>query len=523
MKRLLTMFAYRHSYSFHKKVLYILYAIAFGIIALTTIFIVLTAGARTSHDLAVTSFIFFVLTVIASIAVVIYSRIVAAAKAEYEITKEYFSEETYVYNEALIRRMTNRSLKERHSRTIVAVLVVRGLANIRTTFGQQGVKTINSAIRDSIRETIKVNENCAFGYNPIKGFLFFQKTNNTDEFIESIKTIDEKVNRRLEETGSLPDVAILAGVSIGDSTSTYDELYEKAAVASTYNLSTRVISDTIIYNDELMTDSEGEITLSTELGNAIAEEQLQIYYQPKFDLDTNRFYGAEALIRWNHPSRGLLPPSLFIPFAEQSNRIIDVDMYVFDHVCRDIVKWRSEGKRILTISINLSRKTALDPNILTFYKETIERYDIDPKLIDIELTESMAAQDSLFVSSIIRKIKTMNMETSIDDFGTGYSSFSSLKKIPFDTLKIDKSFVDEVELDQKSRDLVRCINDIGHSLGMRTLAEGIETESQVKIAKDLGINGIQGYYFSRPLSEFEYQRFLANNEFERKEKKGARA
>lgn len=523
MKRLLTMFAYRHPYSFHKRILYILYIVATVVASLTTLFIILTAGSNDPHALAVTSFAFFAVTLIAVIAVIVYSRIVAASKAEYEITKEYFVEETYVYNEQLIRKMANNSLKNKNSKTIVAVFSIRGLANIRTTFGQQGIKIINSAIRDSIIETIEVDNTYAYGFNAIKGFVIFKRTNDVDEFVEEIKAISEKVNKHLEETGTIPNIAILTGVAVGDDGNIYDELAEKATVASTYNLSTRVLSDAIIYNDELMTDGEGERTLSIELGNAINEEQLQVYYQPKFSLKTNTFYGAEALIRWNHPSRGLLPPSLFVPFAEQSNRIIDIDMYVFDHVCRDIVKWRKEGKRILVVSINLSRKTSLDPNIIPFYKETLERYDIDPKWIDIELTESQAAQDSLFVSSIIRKVKALGMETSIDDFGTGYSSFSSLKKIPFDTLKIDKSFIDEIELDEKSRNIVKSINDIGHSLDMKTLAEGIETESQVKIAREIGINGIQGYYFSRPLNEFEYQRFLANNEFEHNEKKEVKA
>lgn len=523
MTHLLTMFAYRHSYAWHRKVLRTLFIIFSVIASLTIVLGALTIMNENNKSLSIASFALFLLTFLASIVVIVYSRIVASSKADYEITKEYFADDAYIYNENLIKRLTNYSLKSKNTKTVVAVLAVRGISNLRATFGQQGIKIINSAIRKSITETIALNDSYAYGFNALKGFIMYKRTNDVEAFIEEIKTVAEKTNKHLEESGTLPNVAILAGLAVGDSQTTYDDLFEKATVASTYNLSSRVVSDTIVYNDELMTDGEGERTLSIELGNAINEEQLQIYYQPKFNLATNTFYGAEALIRWNHPARGLLPPSLFIPFAEQSSRIIDVDMYVFEHVCRDIVKWRREGKRMLVISVNLSRKTSLDPNIIRFYKETMERYDIDPKYIDIELTESMAAQDSLFVSSIIRKIKAMGMETSIDDFGTGYSSFSSLKKIPFDTLKIDKSFMDEVELDEKSCNIVKSINNIGHSLDMKTLAEGIETESQVKIAREIGINSIQGYYFSRPLSEFEYQRFLANNEFEHNNKKGVKA
>ncbi len=344
----------------------------------------------------------------------------------------------------------------------------------------------------------------------------FKKGGDVSSFLEELKHICNRVNYILEKDGTMPDVTILCGVYYVKHGESFEDAYNKAAVAATYNLSSRITSDVILYSDEFMMDSEGERSLSSELGNAINEEQLQIFYQPKFDLHDDYFFGAEALVRWNHPSRGLLPPSLFIPFAEQSGRIIEVDKYVFEQVCKNMIKWKNEGKRIPKVSINLSRKTALLPNILDFYKETMEKYGVDPAWIEIELTESMAAQDAVFVSAIIRKIKGMGLDTSIDDFGTGYSSFSSLKKIPFDTLKIDKSFIDEVELDEKSRALVRCINDIGHSLGMKTIAEGVETESQMKVVKELGIDSIQGYYYARPLGEFEFQRFLGNNTFEKK-------
>jgi EAL domain-containing protein (putative c-di-GMP-specific phosphodiesterase class I) len=138
--------------------------------------------------------------------------------------------------------------------------------------------------------------------------------------------------------------------------------------------------------------------------------------------------------------------------------------------------------------------------------------------VDIELTESLAAKDTVFISSIIKKIKAMNFSTSIDDFGVGYSSLASLKKIPFDNLKIDKSFIDDIEVDKKARDMVSCVIELGHNMGMKVLAEGVQTEHQVDILRKLKLDDIQGYYYSKPMPSFEYENFLVKNPFEKERK-----
>jgi EAL domain-containing protein (putative c-di-GMP-specific phosphodiesterase class I) len=275
-----------------------------------------------------------------------------------------------------------------------------------------------------------------------------------------------------------------------------DQAIQRASYASKYNVTTRFSSDVMAFSPDLMGESDNERDLSYELLRAIDEGQLEIYYQPKFDLKNKRFYGAEALIRWNHPSRGILPPALFIPFAEESGSIVDIDHYVFRHVCQDISRWGKDKKRLLKISANLSRKTVYDPTLLAFFDKTIKEYNVNPLLLNMELTESLAARDTIFLSTVIRQIKAMGISTSIDDFGVGYSSFSSLKKIPFDILKIDKS------------------------LSMSVIAEGVQTEKQVEILRKMNLDAIQGFYYSKALSNFDYQKFLEANPFEKKKDGG---
>ena len=522
MKRLLNLFAYRFSFKTHRRNMYIVLGVlAMNMIATLVLYIILYTG-HILRGIIVSLLVVFILDLVLIALALIYQDVLSTARMDHEVAQENFNKETYVYNEAAMKIVVMHRLRRKKSEGLFAVLDVRDLSRLRAIYGQKGPRTINDAIYSAIHDAVSNEESqYCYSFSPTKGWFIFKKGGAVSDFLEELRQICQRVNYILEKDGTMPDVAILSGVYYTKHGESFEDVYNKAAVAATYNLSSRISSDVILYSEDFMMDSEGERSLSSELGNAINEEQLQIFYQPKFDLHKDYFFGAEALVRWNHPSRGLLPPSLFVPFAEQSGRIIEVDKYVFEQVCKNMVKWKNEGKRIPKVSINLSRKTALQPNILDFYKSTMEKYDINPEWIEIELTESMAAQDAVFVSAIIRKIKAIGLDTSIDDFGTGYSSFSSLKKIPFDTLKIDKSFIDEIELDEKSRALVDCINDIGHSLGMKTIAEGVETESQMLIVKELGIDSIQGYYYAKPLGEFEFQRFLGNNTFEKKKAKEA--
>lgn len=517
MKRLINLLACRFPYKVHQRNMYIISGIlAFNSVASFILLIILLNGFN-KQGFLISLFIAFLIDLVLIGAALLYQDVLSTSRIDRDNASDNFTKETYVYNEQAVRLTYRHMMRGRRSEGLLAVLDVKDLSKLRNIYGQKGPRIINDSLFKAIHDGLDQDDkNFAYGFSPIKGWFIFKRGGVESEFIEELKETCVRVNRILEEDGTMPDVTILCGVYHAHKGDLFVDSFNKASTAATFNLSSRISSDVIVYSEEFMMDSEGEKNLSSELGNAINEEQLQIFYQPKFDLHENYFFGAEALVRWNHPSRGLLPPSLFIPFAEQSGRIIEVDKYVFEQVCKNMKKWKAEGKRIPKVSINLSRKTALAPDILSFYKDAMERYEIDPKWIEIELTESMAAQDAVFVSAMIRKIKAMDLDTSIDDFGMGYSAFSSLKKIPFDTLKIDKSFIDEVELDQKSRDLVRCINDIGHSLGMKTIAEGVETENQMKIVKELGIDSIQGFYYSKPLGEFEFQRFLNNNTFEKK-------
>jgi EAL domain-containing protein (putative c-di-GMP-specific phosphodiesterase class I) len=408
---------------------------------------------------------------------------------------------------------------------VVACLGVKNLnSEVLSLYGADAVKQINEIIFRCIYERWVDKKEYFYAFNILDDFLIYNDTSDPQNFYKELKELSETILQRLKEPGNLPACRIILGaypIATGDKP---EQIVQRAAYAEKYNVSTRLSDEVVIFSSDMVGQNETNRDLSYELKRALDEGQLEIYYQPKYDLKGAKFYGAEALIRWKHPMRGVLPPSLFIPFAENSGKIIDIDRYVFRHVCQDIQKWEEADGRLLKISVNLSRKSVYDPGLIDYFQATLQQYKVNPLLIEIELTESVAARDTIYVAALLKKFKQIGLSTAIDDFGVGYSSFSSLKKIPFDTLKIDKAFIDDIEIDKKARDMVQCVIDLGHALEMSVIAEGVQSDAQVEILRKLGLDSIQGYYYSKPLPNFDYVRFLSDNPYEKKKKeKGAKA
>lgn len=374
---------------------------------------------------------------------------------------------------------------------------------------------INLLVAEELKKQFGEEED-AYGISERNDFFVYAvaKGGNINEMKDRFARFASSLIGAIDARNDLPSVIVLFGAAKG-------KLNENAAItlshsefALSFNAGTRLSGSMEIYSQAIVKENEGRKSLDEEIARALKRHELQIYYQAKWDLKKGCFYGAEALIRWKHPKRGILPPSSFIPYCENSGRIVEIDHYVFETVCKDIAKWRSEGRRKIAVSINLSRRSVYDPSLLSFLEKTCEDNRVSPKEIDIELTESLAAQNVVFISAIIRRIKALGFGTSMDDFGIGYSSLSSLKNIPFSVLKIDKSFIDDIEIDSKSRSMVRSIIELVHALGMKTIAEGVETADQVQILQSLGLDAIQGFYFSRPLERARFEAFLESNIFE---------
>ena len=274
------------------------------------------------------------------------------------------------------------------------------------------------------------------------------------------------------------------------------------------NNQTEIIFYTKEMHDKVMYSKQIKAYLDTALRN----EEFFIYLQPKINVETNTLEGAEALVRWNFKTKEILSPAKFIPFFETDDSISKIDSFVLKTVCKKLNEWKRQGLMLCPISVNLSRKQIEKNNIVEHLREIVDSYEVDHSLIDFELTESAAIDNTESIQEILENLKSLGFKISVDDFGTGYSSFSLLKDIPCDTLKIDKSFVDNVVSSNvdgvvfKDNVIIKHIISLSQELGYKCIAEGAETKEQVERLKEMGCKVVQGYYFSKPIPMDEFEK-----------------
>lgn len=272
--------------------------------------------------------------------------------------------------------------------------------------------------------------------------------------------------------------------------------------------------NTYKFYDPIMCEAPSkEIALENDMHRAMENDQFMLVYQPKVELATNRIYGVEALIRWQHPELGTISPLEFIPIAEKTGFINTLGEWVIRTACRQTREWDDMGLPPLTIAVNISMIQFQHESLLKAIKDNIDEARIRPERLELELTESVFMNNPARTLALLNELKDMGVQISLDDFGTGYSSLSYLKNIPLDYLKLDKSFISNITVDQQEQMIVKSVIVIAHNLGLKVVTEGVETNEQYDILKEHQCDGMQGYYFSPPLPAERflelYQRHLA--------------
>jgi diguanylate cyclase (GGDEF)-like protein/PAS domain S-box-containing protein len=257
------------------------------------------------------------------------------------------------------------------------------------------------------------------------------------------------------------------------------------------------------YRGDMRAASVEQLALETSLRKAIFKNEFVVYYQPKIDANTRRIEGAEALVRWQHPTMGLLPPKDFIPLAEETGLISAISEWVLERACRQAAQWYDSGLEI-QMSVNLSAHQFRKGDITEIVDRVLENTGLPARLLELELTESLIMEDLDKNIEILAALRTRGLGLSLDDFGTGYSSLSYLKRFPVDTLKIDRSFIEELHISPDDAAITQAIIQMAHSMNMHVVAEGVEQEAQLKILQDMGCDSIQGYLISRPVPEADF-------------------
>jgi diguanylate cyclase (GGDEF)-like protein/PAS domain S-box-containing protein len=264
------------------------------------------------------------------------------------------------------------------------------------------------------------------------------------------------------------------------------------------------------YSQDMNQGMQERMRIESGLRQALGNGELTLYYQPKFELGTDRIVGAEALVRWLHPTRGVVPPGEFIPLAESTGLIVQVGEWVLEQACAQAATWQRSGIAPLRLAVNVSARE-FTQSLPARVAETLSRYQLDASWIELEITESTLMHDFERVTAIMDRIHQLGVALSLDDFGTGYSSLSYLKRFPIDTLKIDRSFTMGIPDDPSDCAIAGTIVSMAQQLGLRVIAEGVETLEQLAFLRASGCDEVQGYLYSQPLPALEFERCLREN------------
>ncbi len=337
-----------------------------------------------------------------------------------------------------------------------------------------------------------------------------------DEFvviIEGVKPIDLLVNRvqRLMQSVAAPceldghdlHVSASIGISVFPDDGEDAETLIRNADTAMYHAKANGRNNYQFYAPPMNAAANKRLLLESELWQALSDNQLLLHYQPQVDLASGRIVGVEALVRWAHPQRGMIPPAEFIPLAEECGLILPLGHWVLSHACRQAKKWLDDGVDIGEVAVNISAHEFRQPEFTRSVRAILVETGLPPERLELEITESTVMHSADAAAETLAELKGMGIKLAIDDFGTGYSSLSYLRRFAVDRLKIDRTFVADVESDVDAAALVTSIIALGRSLGLHLVAEGVENSAQADFLRDLACQRVQGFHFFRPLSAEE--------------------
>lgn len=344
-----------------------------------------------------------------------------------------------------------------------------------------------------------------------------------DEFvvvIEEVDSVDDATRAAELLLGSLEhpfetrrgDFFVTASIGVVLGTSTYDspEVPLRDADTAMYRAKNSGKVRYEVFDPSMNTSAVERLKMERDLRLALRNELLQVHYQPKVSLENGEIAGMEALVRWEHPERGLISPAQFIPLAEETGLIMPLGLWVLREACRQTRAWqqRYPGAIPLAVSVNLSARQFRQPDLAKRIADVLQETGLEPGKLALELTESVVQDDAQAALSTLLELKDLGVQIEIDDFGTGYSSLSHLKQFPVDALKVDRSFVSGLEENLEDLVITRIVVGLAHTLGMRAVAEGVETSEQLFQLREMGCDLAQGYYFAKPLTSEEMASLL---------------
>jgi diguanylate cyclase (GGDEF)-like protein/PAS domain S-box-containing protein len=441
--------------------------------------------------------------------VAFFSDITQRKLAEQEIFfRANYDPLTGLPNRSLLHERIDQALKRahRHDRRVgLMFLDLDRFKQVNDTLGHAWGDALLCQTADRLKNCIRESDTLARYSGDEFVLVLADMIHDQDTHV-----LAEKVIERISEQFDLNDSAIHIGVSIGivlypdhgaDAATLLRHadlaMYQaKMAGRNTYRKYESIMTDRMLL----------QVSLEAELRLALERDELIVYYQPILDVTSGALTGAEALIRWQHPQRGLVPPNDFIPMAEETGLIREIGAWVLEQVCQTLGRWRDIGLCI-PVSVNLSSVQILRGLTVEAVRALLQRYDLRPEWLAFEITESVLISDTLQAQEWLEAVQALGVRVDIDDFGTGYSSLSYLKRFPIDRIKIDRSFMRDIIANPNDRALVEAVLAMAGSLHLEVVAEGVEDAEQLDLLRSLGCEYAQGFYFSRPVPDQEFVQF----------------
>jgi len=389
----------------------------------------------------------------------------------------------------------------------VIMVGIERLQEINNTLGHHVGDHLIKLISERLKSVLKESNTLA----RITGHVFTLLVPQAGE-AEGLSVI-QKITNTFSHSFSIEDINVDVHVSIGLSLYPHhgedgDTLIQKADVAM-YG-ARKSVNHFAVYDVEKDTYCKNQLSLMSDLKRGLVRNEFQLYYQPKIDLDNNRITHAEALIRWQHPVNGFMPPDLFIPLAEQAGYISMLTFWVLEQAVKQCSSWKENGW-LISVAVNLSVKDLLNPGLPDIILKLLNKYQLGTESLVLEITESAVMQDPDVALCVLDQLRELGFIISIDDFGTGYSSMEYLKKLSVNNLKIDKSFVMELSSSEQDKIIVRSMIQLAHNLGLKVVAEGVEDDRALNILAENKCDYAQGYFISRPLPIEEFDKWYASS------------
>lgn len=410
---------------------------------------------------------------------------------------------TGLYNKNTFFRKTQKLLGDNKNTEYTLIrLDIERFKVINDLFGMMEGNRLLKYLADLVQQICE--EGCTFGRLEADNFVICMPVGNKEEVLKVVEEIGEGARNYNLNFEIIINIGVYA---VTDKSTPVDLMCDRAKMALN-TIKGNYMKSYAVYDEILRETMLREQVIVNEMDGALEEGQFSIYMQPKYDLNTEQLIGAESLVRWLHPAKGMISPGVFIDIFEKNGFIIKLDHYVWEKTCIFLKECQDQDIEQKPVSVNISRMNLYNPELANELEGLVEKYKLNPKLLELEITESAYMENPMYLLTAMEQLQNKGFVILMDDFGSGYSSLNMLRNVPVDILKVDMNFLQGEDKYGRGRSILKSIVNMSKDIDVPTLIEGVETKEQVEFLRDIGCSQVQGYYYAKPMPLKEYKELL---------------